>query len=139
MAEHHRDHADHQRDGHGSPWYARARFGTPCADRLRHEDLRSLQHPERKAEQDERADAAEPTPASSARPRCPTSNVSTTVITLYDTVETAMGHANRMSSLRGLSFQARFMTQPAKFEETATGETDNEQKKTASPFRARGG
>src|SRR5690242_4730362 len=62
-----------------------------------------------------------PTPASSARPMCPTSSVSTTVITLYDTVETAMGQANRMSSLRGLSFQARFMAQPAKFGEASDG------------------
>src|SRR5689334_10064766 len=52
---------------------------------------------------------------------CPTSNVSTTVITLYDTVETAMGQANRMSSLRGRSFQARFMAQPAKFGEREDG------------------
>jgi hypothetical protein len=34
-------------------------------------------------------------------------------MTLYETVETAIGQAKRMSSRKGLSFQGRFMAQPA--------------------------
>ena len=36
-----------------------------------------------------------PTPASDAGPRCPTSSVSTSVMTLYDSVDTVIGHASR--------------------------------------------
>ena len=43
-----------------------------------------------------------PTPASSAGPRWPTSSVSTSVMMLYDSVETVIGHASVKSSPSGL-------------------------------------
>ena len=48
-----------------------------------------------------------PPPASAAGPRRPTKSVSTSVITLYESVETAMGQLRRKSSAEGCGSQGR--------------------------------